>query len=181
MKDLKINKDTLVKIVLGTLLIGCISYVYISYFWIPLSKKIALFEEKNSEMKTDIMKAKAIIEKYPDLQKKLEELKAQKEEMKKKIPGERNMSELFRIVKRIADKNSIVINSINPLSTVNETYYFRTTYNMTVKGSYHNIGNFLGEIASEQRIINIENLTIGGGEESNATFNLISYQYMEGR
>ncbi len=182
MKNLEIDKNTLVKIVGGLLIIGVLTYIYVFYFWIPFSKKIAELEKKNSEIELSINKAKTIIAKYPDLQKKLQELKTQKEEMKKKIPADRNISELFRLIKKIADKNSIVINSINPIGTVNETHYFRITYNITVKGSYHSIGRFIGEVASEDRILNIENLVIGGGEEeSTVVFNLISYQYMEGK
>lgn len=180
MKNIEINKDTLSKIILGVLIFGGICYIYAAYFWIPLSKKISELEKKNSEMELNIIKAKNVIAKYNNLQKKLEELKVQKEELKRKIPADKNISELFRLVKKIADKNSVVINSINPLSTVAENYYFRISYSMSVKGSYHNIGNFIGELASEERILNVENIVISG-EESVVNFILVSYQYMEGK
>lgn len=180
MKNIDFDKDTLLKIILSILIVGGFIYVYLSYFWIPFSKKIDMLEKNNLKMERDIMSAKAKIAKHPDLQAKLSELKNQKEELKKKIPPDKNISELFRVVKRIADNNSVVIELISPLGTVNETNYFRITYNISVKGSYHNIGKFFGEIATQDRIINIENLTISGGEISNANFILVSYQYMEG-
>lgn len=181
MRDIQINKETLLRIILAILIVGGVVYLYLSYFWLPISKKIAELEKKNIEMERQITSAKKTIAKYPDLQKKLSELQAQKEELKKKIPGDRNISDLFKMIKKIADKNSISIESISPGGIVNEGYYFRITYNMTVKGSYHNIGRFLGEIAVQDRILNIENLTIGGGESSVATFVIVSYQYLEGR
>ena len=180
MKNIELNKEMVLKIFLALLILGGGLYSYLSYFWLPVSKKIAEFERKNSEMERQIKTAKATIAKYPDLQKKLSELQSQKEELKKKIPVDKNISELFRVIKRSADKNAIYIESIVPMGVVNEKYYFRITYNMTIKGGYHNIGRFLGEILSQDRILNIENLTIAGGETSVATFILVSYQYMEG-
>lgn len=180
MKDIEIEKDTLLKIVLAILIVGGFAYIYLSYFWFPLSKKIDDLEKNNSKMEKDIMSAKNKIAKYNDLQVKLSELRNQKEELKKKIPTDKNISELLKIVKKIADNNGIIIESISPLGTVNESSYFRITYNMTIKGSYHNIGSFFGEIASQDRIINVENLTLSGGEVSNANFVLVSYQYLEG-
>lgn len=180
MKSIELDKELVLKIILAVFIIGGGLYVYLSYFWLPISKKITELEKKNTDMEKQIASAKATIAKYPNLEKKLKELQAQKEELKKKIPVDKNISDLFRLVKKIADKNSVSIDSIVPLGTVNETYYFRITYNMTVKGSYHNIGRFLGEIAAEDRILNIENLTISGGDVSVATFVLVSYQYLEG-
>ncbi|MCX7905177.1 MAG: type 4a pilus biogenesis protein PilO [Elusimicrobiales bacterium] len=180
MKNIKFNKDVILRFFLSILIIGGFFYVYLSYFWLPLSKEIKNLEVKNKEMEKEISRAKNIVSKYPDLQKKLSELQNQKEELKNKIPVDRNISELFRLVKRLADKNLVSIESIVPGVTVNETYYFRITYNLTVKGSYHDIGKFLADLAVEDRILHIENLTISGGEVSVVNFVLVSYQYLEG-
>ncbi|MCX7641806.1 MAG: type 4a pilus biogenesis protein PilO [Elusimicrobiales bacterium] len=180
MKNIKIDKDVVLKLFLLILIIFGFLYIYLSYFWFPISKNIKSLESKNKEMEKEISRAKNIITKYPDLQKKLLELQNQKESLKKKIPIDKNISDLFRIVKKLADKNSIYIDSIVPGDTVNENYYFRITYNLVIKGSYHDIGRFFAELSLQDRIIHIENLTMSGGDVSIASFVLVSYQYLEG-
>lgn len=173
----EIDRGTAIKIVAGIVVLGGFIYAYLAYFWIPMTKKIKDMEGKISLTEVEIKKAKQIIEKVGDLKAKLDELDRQKTELEKKIPAERDISELFKIVKKLADKNSIEINSINPMATVSDVYYFKISYSMTIRGKYHNIGRFIGDIAKSERILNVENLSIGGEDTPIANFILVSYQY----
>lgn len=179
MNKLQINQNNLTKIVAVAVLVGAILFSYLYFFWFPISKKINDMRDKVSKIEADIKKAKEISSKYPDLSKKLTELEALKSEIEKKLPKEKNMPDLMKTIKKIADKYSVTINSISPSTAVKEQYFFRITYNMSVKGSYHDIASFFSEISLQERILNVENVLITAGEVSNSNFVLVSYQYEE--
>jgi type IV pilus assembly protein PilO len=146
-----------------------------------VSKRISETDEKLKKINVDITKAKDIKAKYNDLTRTLSDLTNQKSDMEKKLPRDRNMPDLMKIVKQIADRYSIQIMSISPATAVKEQYFFRITYNISATGSYHDIGKFFAEIAMQERILNVENLILSEGDSSAFSFVLVSYQYDEGK
>lgn len=181
MNKLNIDREKLIKMLPAIVGVALIVLLYTYFFLIPINKKIGELEGKISKVENDVSKAKEIMAKFNDLNKKLNELKLESIEMEKKLPREKNMPDLIKKIKQLADKNSIIINSISPSSTVKDRYFFRITYNMSVSGSYHNIGSFFADISLEERILNIENVLISGGNPSQVNFTLVSYQYNEGK
>ena len=181
MNKINIDKDKLVKFAAIIVGVGGFLFLYLYYFWIPSSKKIDEMKKKVSNMELEIKKAEEISSRYPDLNKKLLELQTQKADIEKKLPKEKNMQDLMKTIKKIADKHSIVINSISPSTTVKDQYFFRITYNISITGSYHNVASFFAEISLQERILNVENVVIPGGELSSVNFILVSYQYIEGK
>jgi len=173
MNNIKIPLKIVIPAVLGVILI--FSYVY--FFYLPFSKKIGDLRQKISKLEDDITKAKIAKAKHSDLSKTLEGLNQQKLELEKKLPKEKNMPQLIKTIKEIADKYNITIRSISSTSAVKDGYFFRVAYNITISGTYHDIGNFFAAISLNERILNVENVTISGGDISNASFILVSYQY----
>jgi len=178
MKEIDINKIPL-KIVIPVAGFIVIIGFYLYYFYIPYSKKISELKIKISKLESNITQAKMAKAKYIDLNKKLDELNNQKIELEKKIPKDKDMPEVIKTIKFIADKYGVSIRSINSGSAVkdSEGYFFRVVYNINVIGSYHNIGRFFAAISLNERIFNIENVAISGGDPSNVSFMLVSYQY----
>lgn len=181
MNKIDIDRDKLTKIVAVSVLLVAVVFSYLYFFWLPVSKKISEIRDKVSKIEAEIKKARDITSKYPNLEKKLSELEAQKADVEKKLPRDKNMPDLMKTIKKIADKYSVSINSISPSTAVKEQYFFRITYSISVSGSYHDIGSFLSEISIQERILNVENVLITGGAVSNVNFILVSYQYDDGK
>ncbi len=179
MKD--IDKDTLGKIIAGVLFGGLFIYAYFAYFWMPYSKKIADNRVKLEKIEKDILSAKQIKAQFKNLQEKLEQLKIQKMEAEKKLPRDKKLPDLIKTLKNLSDKNSVKIMFINPASSSRDQYFTKVNYSMAVKGKYHNIGRFFAAIALEERILNVEDLTLSqndpSGDSCSASFNLSAYQY----
>lgn len=181
MNKIDIDNKLLIKIVSISVIFGAILFIYLFYFWFPVSKKISDMGENLKKINAEINHAKEIKSKYNDLSKTLLDLTEQKIEMAKKLPNDKNMPDLVRTIKKIADKYYVKINSISPATEVKDQYFFRVSYNIAATGSYHNIGKFFSEIALQERILNIENVSISQGDESSVNFVLVSYRYDDGR
>lgn len=176
MKDIKIDQKLLINIIGAVVVCGGIVFAYMYYFWVPISKKIEISENEIKKIEAEIAKAKEAKAKFGNLEQQKKALEEQKNNLEKKMPKDKMMQDLMKSIKKIADKYSVKIMSISPSSTVSDTYFLRVSYNFSVIGSYHNIGRFFAELSVFERILNIENVLISQGEDSNVTFTLISYQ-----
>lgn len=175
---MKLNKDQITKIVGIVMISALFGYVYVVYFWMPTSKKIAENGKKVAEIQSDIDKAKAAKAKCKNLEKTLAELSAQKEAAQKKLPTGKKVPDLLRTLTDLSKKYNVNIKSIDPGATVREEYFMKASYSMSVSGDYHSLGRFLTALSIEERILTMENLILsGGGGLLNASFTLIAYQY----
>jgi len=177
----EINKEDLTKIIAGFLIGGFLIYLYVFYFWLPYSKKINNSKKEIEKIEKEIMNAKTIKAQFHNLQEKLSQLEVEKQNAQKKLPKEKKLPDLLNTIKKISDRYSVKIISINMQASTREQYFTKVNYSLSVKGNYHNIGRFFTAIACEERILNIENLTLSQIAEGNntcvANFNLAAYQY----
>ena len=182
MNQIQLTNEQVGKIAAGLLFTGLFIYVYAVYFWIPTSKAIEANSTKSAAMEKDIAMAKKQKASCPDLEAKLAGLKEQKEEAKKRLPGERKFPDLIRTITRLSAKHKISIQNIAPAGNTNTQYFIKTSYRISAAGDYHDIGRFLTEIGLQVRIMAAENLVLNGSPDAEAgtataSFTLVTYQY----
>lgn len=178
MNDININISKEDALKFGGIIVGVavLVYAYLYFFWIPNSKKMEEMRNKIKQIDAEIRKAEQVKAKFKNLEATLKELEAQRIDIEKKIPKDKDITGLMHTLKEIADRYNIQLVSVNPGATVKEQYFFRVTYSLNIRGSYHNIGRFLADISLQKRIMNVENVVIAGsGDELTATFTLITY------
>lgn len=181
MKQITLTKDQIGQIAAGVLFTGLGIYFYLAYFWLPLGKKIEEKGKKVAKIEADISNAKAQKAKYKDLEAKLASLRAEKDAAEKKLPREKKLPDLIRLITDLSKKHNVKVRNINPAGEAQVEYFKRVSYNLTVAGDYHDIGRFLASLGLQERIFTSENLSIRGtpGTESSseASFTLVAYQY----
>lgn len=181
MNKTKLTKDQITQLAAGVFFTGLFLYAYLSYFWLPLGKKI---EEKNkrvTEIENDIRNAKMQKAKYKNLEAKLVSLQMEKDAAQKKLPRERKFPDLIRTITDLSRKYNVRVKTITPAGSAQVEYFMKVSYSLTVAGNYHDVGRFLTALGIEERILTSENLSLQGtaGAETsvNATFTLVAYQY----
>ena len=181
MNKIQLTKDQITQLVAGVFFTGLFLFGYLSYFWLPLGKKI---EEKNrrvAEIEADIGNAKAQKAKYKNLEAKLVSLQLEKDAAQKKLPRERKFPDLIRTITDLSKKYRIKVQTISQPGSAQVEYFMKVSYSLTVTGTYHDMGRFLTALGIEERILTSENLTLNatGGQETSvsATFTLVAYQY----
>ncbi|MCK4935390.1 MAG: type 4a pilus biogenesis protein PilO [Elusimicrobiales bacterium] len=181
MKEIKLTKDQITQLVAGLFFAGIFGYFYVAYFWLPLSKKITENTKKVATIEKDITKARVKKAQYKNLEKKLAGLVVQKEAAQKKLPKEKKVPDLIRMLTYLSKKHNISISRINPSVAKKERYFTKVAYNITLTSSYHSLGRFLTALALEERILTMENVSITAAKSDDYTINvnfvLTSYQY----
>jgi type IV pilus assembly protein PilO len=181
MDKIQLSKEQMGQIAAGALFGGLFLYVYLNYFWLPLSKTITENTQKIASMESDINKATMQKAKYKDLESKLASLKTEKEAAQKKLPRQKKLPDLLRTITDLGKKYGITVLSIGSPSSGREGYFIRDSYQLSVTGDYHALGRFMTAVGLEERILATENLNVTGtpgGESSvSASFTLVAYQY----
>ena len=181
MKEIKLSKDQITQLVAGVFFMGLFGYFYVGYFWLPLSKKIGENTKKVATIEKDITKAKVKKAKYKNLEKKLAVLEIQKEAAQKKLPKEKKVPDLIRMLTYLGKKHNVSMTKIAPSAAKKERYFTKVAYNIVLKSDYHSFGKFLTALALEERILTMENVSIRGVNSDeytiDVTFTLTSYQY----
>lgn len=180
MANVQLTKEQMGQVVAGVLFGGLFLYLYLFWFWLPTSKKIDESSQKVAAIESDINNARRQKAKYKDLEAKLTEVKAEKDAAEKKLPHDKKLPDLLRTITTLSRKYRVSITNINPSGSAKVEYFTKNTYQISLKGNYHDIARFLTAIGLEERIMTSENLNLnaGPGEYSgSASFTLAAYQY----
>lgn len=182
MAKIKLSKQQQQAIVAGVLILGGFGYSYFTFFWNPVSQKIAEAKKEIEEVDAKIEKATRQAARLPRLEKDLVDLNQQAVEAERRLPKKKSTPDILVTVTELAAKSHVILTNFTPGGTSGAKGTFNElNYPITVKGTFHNIGRFLASLSLEERIFNVQNVNYGAASdatgEMTVTFTLISYQY----
>ncbi len=154
-------------------------FVYFSYFWKPISARIAKAKTDIEAAEAKITKARAQAARLPQIQQELVVLNQQAADAEKRLPKTKDVPEVIDTVSSLSRKNNVQMTSFVPGAQSAKPFFMEVPYTLSVTGSYHNLGRFFAALALEERIFNVRNVTYGGLAEGrlSVSFTLVSYQY----
>ncbi|MBU2530340.1 MAG: type 4a pilus biogenesis protein PilO [Elusimicrobia bacterium] len=181
MKEIKLTKDQITQLVAAIFFAGLFGYFYVAYFWLPLAKKIDENTKKVVSLEKDITKAKVKKAQYKNLEAKLSGLEVQKAAAQKKLPKDKKVPDLIRMLTYLSKKHNISMTNVAPSAAKKEQYFTKVAYGITLNSTYHSFGKFLTALALEERILTMENVSItsivSDDNTISVSFTLVSYQY----
>lgn len=87
MKQIQLTKDQITQLVAVFFFGGIFLFGYLTYFWLPLGKKITEGKKQIESIESDIAKAKSQKAKYKNLEAELAELQQEKEAARRSCPA----------------------------------------------------------------------------------------------
>lgn len=164
----------------GVVMVGALGFVYFKFFWTPVSDRIEKATAKLESTTRKIMKAKKQAARLDQLRVELERLNERAAEAEKRLPKERGVPNILVAITKIAEQHQITINTFSPGGKAQRQFFIELSYPLSIKGSYHNLGKFLAELALQERIYNVVNVSYGSANSSGVmaiNLTLLSYQY----
>jgi type IV pilus assembly protein PilO len=148
-------KYTLFALTIGAILaLGWYSYVSDKSVQLEMTE----LQEKNLKV--------TFQEKYLKTQ-SLEALKKQKADVTEQVaslegllPNKTEMDKLLADINQLGVRNGLSFELFKPTEPKVENYYVQIPVDIKIKGKYHNIANFIAEIAAMPRIINSQKLSL---------------------
>lgn len=164
----------------GAFMAVVFGFVYVKFFWLPISAAKAEAREKIEQIEAKIVKAKQQASRLKNLQDEIATLNEKAIEAEKRLPKSKSVPDILLAISSLAQKSRVQILNFAPGPQKSQQYFIELAYPLSIKGSYHTIGRFLAAIALEERIFNVRDISYpgaGGDGEMTVTFTLLSYQY----
>lgn len=180
MAKIKLTNQQIQYIAATVIGLGALGFVYVKFFWMPISERIAALEAQIAENAAKIEKAQSVANRLPAIKKELEDLNRQTAEMEMQLPKSKSVPDILVTLSKLAEKHGVDISAFTPGSKRDQQYFTEWSYPITLQGRYHNIGKFLAAVALEQRIYNVQNVSfsaLGVDGRLPVSFTLVAYQY----
>src|SRR5579885_1091015 len=104
--NIKLTKQQQQMIVAGVLGLGAFGYIYVAFFWLPLSQRIDKMGQDVAEIEGKIDKAKQQAARLPRLQQDLKTLNDEAVEAARRLPKEKSVPDILVTVGELADQYS---------------------------------------------------------------------------
>lgn len=160
-----------------------LSYVYWTYGLKPVNEKISSLNNSLTEVQDKVETMKRVAERLPALQKEYDNLVAEVGKAEKRLPKQKNLEEVLRIVTRHSQKTGVSVASFTPQGERAQNYYVEVPIDLSIAGQFHTLGEFLTTLGQEERILSARNLQLTynanprKGHSVTGTFTLLAYMF----
>ncbi|MBK8574124.1 MAG: type 4a pilus biogenesis protein PilO [Elusimicrobia bacterium] len=171
------------QIAMVALSVGIFGYLYISQLLKPKQAEILAKETELVTVNARIDALRVTANQRDQLLKRVEELKVQVAAVEKRLPRDRNLQDIIRVVSDLAAKSGIRYSSFAPSMEQTSQLFVEIPIGMSISGSVFSIGKFLAAIGQQERILSARNLslTFSADPKKNQTvtgsFTLVAFVY----
>lgn len=145
-----------VSVVAAVVILGVFYYFYLSGAMDEEKQKT----EQLENLRKEIRALEVTANKLQEFQREVAQLEAKLETLKRILPPEKETPDLMRKVQALAAQSNLTIKNFTPGAVVNRDFYQEWPINMSVDGSYHNLGMFFDRVGRLSRLVNLGNLKV---------------------
>ena len=101
------------------------------------------------------------------------------------LPQKKEIPSLLTNISALGTNSGLNMAKFSPGGERRKEFYAEIPISLSLRGPYHNIGNFLYEVSKLDRIISATNISLGGGKMErgelllSSSINLITYRFLE--
>lgn len=173
-------------------LIGLVPFILLGAYWYLLhgdyTHEVEGMATRLERLETRNAQARARAPQSRELEERLEQFERHIVRLEQLVPRSEEVSQLLNQIHQRAEQVGVEVARFTPGRTEPGAHYNRRVFEMTVVGSYHNIGRFLTEIGSLPRIITATNLWLApsnartgtDGPRLEASFRIQTYVLPDG-
>lgn len=154
-------------IFLSVLAVG-LGYVFYLYYLGPLAQQVEALDREIDQLEAEMHVAEAVRSRLPQLKTEVRNQTLRLNHMRQVLPSQKETADVIRRVEELAVQSNLKILSFVPQQTVDHNFYENWPILVSLEGNYHNLGKFFERISQFTRIINVENLSIKGLEQSDS-------------
>ena len=154
---MSLGGQLIVSILIAGIIVGAFYFLY----WQGAVEEEEQKTNRLTALRKEIQALEVTANKLQDFQREVAILEAKLETLKRILPPEKETPDLMRKVQSLASQSNLVVRQFTPAATVNKEFYQEWPINMTVEGSYHNLGYFFDRVSRLTRLVNVGNLKIG--------------------
>lgn len=150
-------------------------------YWSPQTEELDAAQAQEAKLKQD----------YRDKMQKAINLDALKEQrvlvqqyvatMEKQLPSKAEMASLLSDINQAGVGRGLQFEQFKPGVAVIKDYYAELPIDVKLNGSYHDLGQFVADIAKLSRIVTLNNMAITPGKDGQLTLDVVAktFRYLD--
>ena len=150
------SKKVLILVAILCILAG----LYLYAFYIPQQDELKAAKGELNKLRKELIISKDIAR---DLQKFKEQIDKLNEELKNaltQLPNEKEIPEILKNISSLGKESNLEFTLFRPKPEEPQQFYAKVPIELTVLGSYHNMGIFFDKVSKLPRIINVVNFNM---------------------
>jgi type IV pilus assembly protein PilO len=168
--------------VLGAAL-ACVAILAAGYYFFIKDKITELdqAERQELELRQAFLKKKALAVNLPAYQRQMEEMEETFGVMLRQLPNRTEIPELLIDITQAGLGRGLQFELFKPGAKRNHEFYAELPISIQVVGDYHELGEFVSDLAALPRIVSLGNLTISrvGADRLRMSATAITYHYLD--
>jgi type IV pilus assembly protein PilO len=153
----------LILCVILLLIIG--GFVY--FLYLPKHEEYSQLLETGASLQAKLEQDRRIARDLPKFEAEYERMKQQLDEALTQLPNEKEIPTLLTNIASLAKEQGLDVLRFKPSGEVSKGFYAEVPVELKLSGSFHQIALFFQSIGELPRIVNMGNLTMGGGRTIN--------------
>lgn len=121
--------------------------------------------------KAENQKLEQFVGKLNEMDAQIASLRAQMERQKEIVPDEKQADKFITLLQDTASSSGISLRKISADAAVKKEYYSEVPYKIQLDGPYYGVLTFFDKLASQTRIVNVDNLEMKSLAKGGQQFN----------
>ncbi len=136
-----------------------------NYFLVvePTEQEIVILQGQQAALEKTLAEKQEIAQNLNERRKEMDELERKLLAALSELPERKDIDELLAQLNDIGKKSGLEIAAVQPGPEQPAQFFAKIPIKVSVTGNYHEIALFLQEIAGLRRIVNVNNIHLGGG------------------
>ena len=126
----------------------------------PTAVEVEGLKAANAALTGEIRTAQVTAARLPQFQEEVEQKEQELEKKREKLPDEKETAEIVRQIQQLAEDSNLELKNFTPQSTIRYDFYEDWPIQMSIEGSYRNLGLFFQKVAQFRRLINVSDIAI---------------------
>ncbi len=133
----------------------------------PAEEEIVSLQGQQVALEKTLAEKQEIAQNLNERRKEMDDLERRLLAALSELPEKKDVDELLAQLNDIGKKSGLEISAVTPGVEVPAAFFARIPIKVSVVGNYHEVALFLQEIALLRRIVNVNNIHLGGGQVRN--------------
>lgn len=147
----------------------------------PVETRLTQLRAQEASLQRELMQSRAIAANLARYQREVNELQAQLDALKDRLPGEREMPGLYRTLQDASVQAGLDVALFQPQGSQIRDYYVEIPITLNAEGGYHDVGKLFELVARLPRVVNVKEIKLTalrrGRHSLRAELILATYQY----
>ena len=151
------------------------------FFIEPEQQNLERLERTESQLRQTFLQKKELVVNLPAYSNQMIEIQDRFGVVLKQLPNKTEVPALLVDISQAGLSRGLVFNQFKPGSPRTDEFYITLPIFINVSGSYHQLAEFISDLAALPRIVTLGNMEIQREEGSTLSMNaeLFTYQYLE--